>query len=186
MAMSETILWRRLDEPGHDVAELAPTLDGWLLSGAAVFAESGRPCRLEYAVVCDRAFATRRCTVSGRVGATHVRLDVERDASDAWLVDGERVPSLTGCVDIDLAFTPATNLLPIRRLALAVGEAAPVRAAWVRFPELSLDVLEQTYTRVAADRYLYESDGGNFRRELTVSAMGFVLEYPGLWTREDA
>jgi hypothetical protein len=38
-----------------------------------------------------------------------------------------------GCLDIDLGFSPSTNLLPIRRLTLAVGEAATVRAAWLPF-----------------------------------------------------
>lgn len=182
--MTETILWRRLDVPGHEAAELAPASDSWLLSGTAVFAESGRPCRIEYAIVCDRAFVTRRCSVSGRVGSARVRLDVERDPDGEWLLDGSRVAELTGCLDVDLGFSPATNLLPIRRLALSLGAAAPVRAAWVRFPELTVEVLEQSYTRIATDRYLYESDGGNFRRELVVGETGFVMEYPGLWQAE--
>jgi hypothetical protein len=182
--MTDTILWRRLDRPGHEVAELSPASDGWLLSGAALFADEGRPCRLEYAVVCDRAFVTHRCSVSGLVGTTRVRLDVERDAHGVWTIDGARDAALAGCVDVDIGFTPSTNLLPIRRLALDVGAAASVRAAWVRFPELTVEVLEQRYTRIAPDRYLYESDGGNFRRELTANDTGFVLRYPGLWEAE--
>ena len=43
-----TILWRRLDLPGHDTAALTRTPDGWHLSGVAVLAESDRPCRVEY------------------------------------------------------------------------------------------------------------------------------------------
>lgn len=182
--MTDTILWRRLDRPGHEVAELAPATDGWLLSGVALFAEARRPCRLEYTVVCDREFVTQRCSVSGLVGTTRVRLDVERDAHGVWTIDGARDAKLAGCVDVDIAFTPSTNLLPIRRLSLAVGAAASVRAAWVRFPELAVEVLEQRYTRIAPDRYLYESDGGNFRRALTVDETGFVLRYPELWEAE--
>jgi uncharacterized protein len=182
--MTDTILWRRLDEPGHEAAELAPSADGWLLSGTAVFAESGRPCRLDYTIRCDRAFVTRHCTVSGLVGMSRVRLDVERAASGAWFVNGAREPALDGCIDVDLGFSPSTNLLPIRRLSLPVGATAPVRAAWVRFPELTVDILEQSYARIASDRYLYESDGGNFRQELTVAGTGFVLHYPELWLAE--
>lgn len=182
--MTETILWRRLDLPGHEAAALAPSTEGWLLSGTAVFAESGRPCRLDYAIRCDQAFVTRHCTVSGIVGTARVRLDVERAPDGAWSVNGAGAPALAGCIDVDLGFSPSTNLLPIRRLALAVGTSAPVRAAWVRFPELTVEILEQSYTRVSTDRYLYESDGGNFRRELTVDDTGFVLLYPGLWQAE--
>lgn len=56
-----------------------------------------------------------------------------------------------------------------------------MRAAWVRFPELSIEPLEQRYTRLAPHRYLYESAGGTFRRELTVDDNGFAVDYSGLW-----
>ena len=85
---------------------------------------------------------------------------------------------------VDLGFSPSTNLLPIRRLRLAVGATAPIRAAWVRFPELTTEVLEQTYTRLATDRYLCQSVAGRFRRELTVDTTGLVLDCPGLWIAE--
>jgi hypothetical protein len=91
---------------------------------------------------------------------------------------------LQGCVDVDLGFSPVTSLLPIRRLNLALGSRAQVRAAWVRFPELTLEVLEQAYTRVGGATYLYESAGGAFQRELSVNAVGFVVEYPDYWRAE--
>ena len=59
-----------------------------------------------------------------------------------------------------------------------------MRAAWVRFPELSLEVLEQVYTRLTERTYTYQSAGGAFRRELAVDVAGFVLDYPGLWVAE--
>ena len=39
-------------------------------------------------------------------------------------------------------------------------------------------------THLSADRYLYESAGGAFRRELQVDAFGCVIDYPGLWHAE--
>ncbi len=179
-----TILWRRLDLPGHEAAELLPVADGWRLSGVAALAESGRPCRLEYLITCNANWYTRRCLVRGYVGAEQVKLDLARDRHAKWTRNGVPTPHLTGCVDVDLAFSPATNLLPIRRLNLEIGAAAPVRTAWVRFPEITIEVLEQVYTRAAPDRYLYESAGGAFRRELTVDAVGLVLDYPDLWIAE--
>jgi hypothetical protein len=181
----ETIVWRRLDLPGHEVATIVPDADGWRLDGVAVLAESGRPCRLEYEIGCDAQWLTRRCVIRGHVGEGRVRLDVARSAAAVWSVDGVELPTLAGCDDIDLGFSPSTNLLPIRRLGLPVGAHAVVRAAWIRFPELTAEVLEQTYTHLTADRYLYESAGGAFRRELHVDAFGCVLDYPGLW-RADA
>jgi hypothetical protein len=180
----ETILWQRLDLPGHEAAMAVRAADGWQLSGVAVLAESKRPCRVDYVIECDVQWLTRRCSLRGHIGAKPVELDVVRLGSGEWTVGGESVPDLDGCDDIDLGFSPSTNLLPIRRLDLAVGAKAAVRAAWIRFPNLTTEVLEQVYTRVGQDRYVYESAGGAFRRELTVSDFGFVLEYPGIWRAE--
>jgi hypothetical protein len=96
------------------------------------------------------------------------------------------VPKLAGALDVDLGFTPATNTLPIRRLALAVGESAPVRSAWLRFPELRLEPLEQTYTREAEQRFRYQAlvDGELFTARLDTDAFGRVLRYEGLWEAE--
>ena len=178
------ILWQRLDMPGHEVAELTALDTGWRLSGVAVLAHEGRPCRMEYDIQCDATWRTRAVTIRGHVGGVPSQLDLARDDDSAWTANGAPVPALLGCIDVDLGFSPSTNLLPIRRLELSVGDHAPVRAAWVRFPELTLAVLEQVYTRTGPASYRYESAGGTFRRELTVNADGFVLDYPDFWRAE--
>jgi hypothetical protein len=76
-----------------------------------------------------------------------------------------------------------TNTLPIRRLAPAIGESIDVTAAWVRFPELTLEPLPQRYTRLSERRYRYESNGGAFVAELEVDDAGLVITYEGGWER---
>jgi hypothetical protein len=97
------------------------------------------------------------------------------------------VPDLSGTVDIELGFTPATNTLPIRRLALEIGESARVRSAWLRFPELRLEPLEQMYTRQAERRFRYRSlvDGELFVARLDTDMFGWVVRYEGLWEAEE-
>lgn len=184
MNKAARIRWRRLDQPGTDEAELIAADDGWSLSGVAAFTQAGESWRLEYVISCDAAWRTRRCTLRGGAGIARVALDLVRDERGRWAIDGCTDQLLDGCDDVDLGFTPATNLLPIRRLQLAVAEKAHVRAAWVQIPALRVEVLEQDYTRLDAGRYLYESVGGKFRRELTVNEHGLVLDYPGLWVAE--
>lgn len=65
-----------------------------------------------------------------------------------------------------------------------MGASANVRSEWVKFPELTVEVLEQTYTRLTDDAYRYQSAGGEFRRDLTVHASGFVTAYPDFWEAE--
>lgn len=178
-------LWRRLDCPGHELARLTVGADGAAtLRGTTIFADDGEPTMITYEISCDARWRTRRAYVVGTRGHQGFDLTLGVDSSGRWDRNGEPLPVVAGCVDADLSFTPATNLLPIRRLALAVGASAPVRAAWLRFPELTVEVLEQTYTRVADHRYAYESGHGAFRTELEVDDVGFVVHYPNLWKAE--
>lgn len=183
--MTETrVLWRRLDVRGHEFAEVAPVTGGWRLSGVALYATLDGPCRLEYVVECDERWITRRCMVSGSIGGSALSVRVERDENGAWSRDGVAAPEVAGCIDIDFAFSPVTNMVPIRRLALDVGASASVRAAWLQPSPASLEPLDQRYTRIARDQYLYESGGGSFRRTITVDPSGLPLDYPKGWVAE--
>jgi hypothetical protein len=136
---------------------------------------------LSYRIACDAHWRTRFADVVGWLGDDSVRVNAAVEGDGLWRVGGADVPEIAGCVDVDLNFSPSTNLLPIRRLNLAVGEEKEVRAAWLRFPSFRFEPLEQTYRRLAEDRYVYRSAGGRFERELGVDRNGFVLRYPGFW-----
>lgn len=170
-----------MDTDGHEVAEQRQTAHGWQLRGVAVFAHEERPCRLEYDIRCDQTWQTELVALDGNVGEKTISMELLRNPAGEWSMHGSKVWALTDCDDIDLNFSPSTNMLPIRRLRLAVGESARVRAAWVRFPSFTLEVLEQTYTRIEPETYRYESANGKFRRDLKVDAAGFVLDYPDFW-----
>lgn len=160
--------------PGAEIVQLDQQGDKWRLSGTALIAYEHRPIVANYSIICGVDWKTETVEVILREGDGEKRLLVSPD-SEGWI---------EGCIDVDLGFTPSTNLLPIRRLDLPVGASAEVRAAWIRFPDLDLLPLEQKYTRLGANKYLYESAGGKFRRELEVDDYGFVLKYPDFWVAE--
>jgi hypothetical protein len=180
-----SILWRRLDQAGHDAALLSESSAGAILEGTAVFNESGRPCRLDYRVVCDARWHTVSARIIGWLDTTTLDIAIGVNAARAWTLNGEPCPDAQGCDDVDLSFSPATNLLPIRRARLAVGERISVRAAWLRFPAVRLESLDQTYERVSQSGYRYESGNGSFVATLKTNAVGFVTQYPGLWEIEE-
>jgi hypothetical protein len=179
-----TILWRRLDVPGHDAARLLREAGGWRLEGVAAFASDAGPCALAYEVRLTARWRTRSARVSGWLGDRPVHLRVAADRRGGWSLDGEAQPALEACEDLDLSFTPATNLVPVRRLALGIGGTGTSRAAWLRVPELTLEPITQTYERVSAGTYRYVTAAGVFDRRLTVRPDGFVVDYPGLWRAE--
>lgn len=174
-----SILWRRLDRPGHEAARLEAAETGYRLAGTAAFLHEGRPAKLDYDVSVDRYWRTVSARVSGWIGDRAVDVDIAVEHGGRWRMNGADVPGVGGAIDLDLNFSPSTNLLPIRRLALEVGAEASVRSAWLRFPGFELEPLDQVYRRVSESAYRYESAGGRFVAELAVDAFGFVTRYPG-------
>jgi uncharacterized protein len=177
-ASLDRILWQRLDMPGLEWCEIRRAIEGAHVDGVALVAQAETPYRLEYAIEIDSGGQTRRAVVRP-IGMPRGALDLQADAGGHWLQNGAAVPRLTGCLDVDLGFSPMTNSLPIWRLGLAVGDTRDIRAAWVRFPEFTVDVLRQTYERKAESIYIYRSDG--FEARLTVDADGIVEEYGSYW-----
>ena len=153
--------WRRLDVAGREEARIHQTEAGWRLAGDLEVQEAGVHARISYTIDCERDWRTRRALISGST-TKPIRFEFVADGSGVWRLNGTPLPLVAGALDIDLGFTPATNLLPIRRLALAVGERADVRTAWVRFPELRVEALDQTYAREAPRVFRYHAtvDGG--------------------------
>jgi hypothetical protein len=187
MTLNHMILWRRLDEPGHEFAQLFFEDAVWRLTGTAIFAfghPQRRPARLDYLVVCDADWQTRSASVSGWVGDEVIRVDVSVDEARRWRLNGIEVPEVEGCVDIDLNFSPSTNLLPIRRLRLNVGDEVAATAAWLRFPDFKLEPLDQSYRRISDAGYRYESGAGSFVAQLSVNEAGFVTGYSNSWVIE--
>lgn len=182
------ILWRRLDVPGHDAAWLRSAGGGSEIFGMAAFLEEGDPTALRYRVACDGEWRSHVATVEGWRGGQPVELRIRHDAHDGWTLNGTPCPTVAGCIDVDLSFTPATNLVALRRLHLEVGDTAEVRSAWLAWPRVSLAPLVQRYTRLAPDVYAYEADVpefGRFDGTLRVEPGGWVLDYAGLWRAEE-
>ena len=170
--------------PGHESARVYDDGDGWYLDGAAIFLYEKKPCRLEYLIQCGSDWLTEFVSIDGWVGDEIVEIEIEVDRGDIWLLNGEEIAAAKGCIDIDLNFSPVTNLLPVRRLNLAIGESKTVRAAWLRFPSFQLEALDQIYTRIDETTIRYESGGGQFVTELKVNDAGLVTDYPHYWTLE--
>jgi hypothetical protein len=175
------ILWRRLDQPGHEYALLRRKDSSWLLSGTAVFEHDAEPCCVRYAIVCDASWRTVSAAVSGSVGSRDIDLTIRID-DRRWTMNGAEQHAVASCIDVDLNFSPSTNLLPIRRRNLAIGEQASVRAAWLRFPTFQLAPLEQTYHRIAERQFRYHS--ATFVADLLVNEDGLPLRYDEIWSAD--
>ncbi len=169
------VLWQASDG-GSEVCVLEGAGSGWRLRGTVLTHERKQPIELRYVVTVDSAWATTDVEVLVATAGGHQRELAE--LGRVW-AGTERPPEYSDCVDVDLSFTPATNTLPIRRLALEIGEEAEIHVAWLVWPELTVQRVLQRYSRLAEDRYRYTQD--EFEAELTVDRQGLVREYEGLW-----
>ena len=193
-ATRRIVLWRELEDPGTHWCELAREKNTWRLTGLVLTVFDGAPARVRYGITVDAAWATRDVEVAIRSGTgAERRLHLTVDADQRWQVQRDPPQPVgttpdapktwRGLFDIDLSLSPATNTLPLRRLAPAIGEAIAPTAVWVIFPELTIERLPQRYTRLDDRRYRYESHGGAFQANIEVDDLGLVVSYEGLWQR---
>ena len=170
------VAWRRSDEVATDEHCTLTLRDGGLsLVGTVLGADGGLPVRIEYRVLADGTGLTTAAHVRDLRGFETRTVALERDAKGNWTVDGKTVRALKGCTDVDLGCSPSTNTLPIRRLGLGIGGKHTIKAAWVRFPELTIVKANQTYARL--DEFTYRYASGDFEAELTVDDDGLVTSY---------
>lgn len=179
--MNPSIEWISQLFSGREKCTLEVRDDGFLIQGEAKLIIEEKGARFAYTVSCDPGWRTRSAEVLGTLGPIAISLSIEVKKGQVWVCNGREQPQLSGCIDIDLGFTPATNTLPIRRLAIEIGEEEKVEAAWLKLPELELVPLVQYYRRVTADQYFYRSENAGSTSPMTVNHVGLVTTYGDLW-----
>ncbi|MEK1927285.1 MAG: putative glycolipid-binding domain-containing protein [Rhizobium giardinii] len=179
-----TARWRPLEGEGLEHLTLSP-VDGVGIRATSVLIgeRGGRPYGVRYVIDCDPQWTVLAFTIETTEGQ---RLSLTSDARGHWRdADGTALTAFDGCIDIDLAGTPFTNTLPIRRLGLTPKDGT------VKFTMLYVpfDTFEpfpdgQNYTCLAQDRlYRYEAEDRSFIAELPVDEDGLVTDYPTLFLR---
>ena len=200
--MPRLVLWRGLDSWRAEVASLELAADGIDARGTQIGIDP-IAYRLDYRLAAGPEFVTQALTldVTGEDWSRH--LSLVRHSDGNWSCDttvqgdaplpppGGDVEALRGALDCDLARSPLTNLMPVRRHRLheAAGEA-DFLMAWVSVPDLSLHPSEQRYEHVRRDDdravVRYVGRHRDFVGELVFDSDGVVEFYPDLARRVTA
>jgi uncharacterized protein len=180
--------WRHVDaRDGFEVVFPSMENRGLRFDGHTAGLEAGQAWAVQYSILLDGEWRSRRAHVVSRSAMGTRELVLERDDAEGWLTNGAPAPHLAGCLDVDLEASAFTNAFPVRRLGLAAGESAEAPAAYVRAPDLRVERLEQRYRRLEDDagrsRYDYASPQFDFRAMLVYDEHGFVADYPGIAER---
>ena len=170
-----TAEWSGWDGAGHELLTLGWESGGWTADGVVSGAD------VHYVVRVDEQWRVRQFL-----------LFRDQEEPDLWLgvnpagqwgeVNGAYRPELDGCIDLDLACTPFTNSLPIKRLLLEVGETAEILVARVDHETLGVVPERQRYSRLTDRRWRYW-DESEFTVEFEVDARDLVVDYPDLFRR---
>jgi hypothetical protein len=176
-------LWRWLQGTGLERFEVARAADYWIFRGTILTLASDAAAEARYEIVCDRSFRTRQANVSVCDAAGERTLQIATE-NGQWYENGRENKTVVGALDIDLGWSPSTNTLPIKRLKLGIGRTSgEFMAAWLRFPDLTLQPLPQEYVRLADRQYRYSSRSGAFVANLLVDDDDLVVDYEGFWQR---
>ena len=176
-------MWQSIPFPGTEHFLIRIGDDSIDAEGFVVSLDS-RPIRLHYRLRCDPDWTARELHITE--ASSGLDLGFRSDGQGRWTDRaGRHLPDLDGCIDVDVAATPFTNTLPIRRLSWDVGQVRDLRMLYFLVPELTLDGAGQQYTCLAKDddgaTFRYES--GGFEADIRVDADGFVIDYPEIWRR---
>lgn len=181
------VQWRDWQGHGLEHCLCRESAEGLVLEGVVAGHRHG-PYGSYYQVRTDAGFRTREVQVA-YVGGP--KLHVGSDGSGNWrdVIGNRALPSLNGCIDVDIGFSPATNTLPIRRLNLQAQESRDITAAFIPLrDQIDGDFLpqraEQRYTCLTPGRrYRYDGLLRAFTAELDVDDAGLVLDYPDMFRR---
>lgn len=178
--------WRRLDTDGLDACAICATSDGDSIKGTAIFTTDSRPTKMDYMVVCDHLWTSSLAVEHGFIGNEEWNCELYRDSMGYWIQNGSQIQGSQGWIDVDLGFTPATNIIALRRMALETGKTGQATAIWLDPDDWTLKPLYQTYFRKSAHVYTYASPTHRYEADLKVDESGMVQIYPGIWAQLSA
>lgn len=184
---AQTLAWEARQWSGMEYLRLEQRPAEIVAEGTILMIENDHPLRIGYTIRCDPHWTVRQVAIHAE-GADNAEQQLQADGAGHWSsASGGPLASLDGCIDVDIAATPFTNTLPIRRLALKPGDSAEIKVAYIAIPDLSVNPARQRYTCLEARpdgaRYRYESLDSGFTAELRVDADGLVIDYQELWRR---
>jgi hypothetical protein len=168
------IAWTGDEDWTAEVCELELSGDGITATGTQLGVEP-HPYRASYELDARGDWITRRLYV-------HVpgvgELDLRHDGEGHW----EGHPELDGALDCDLAYSPLTNMMPIRRHALHERAGTfDYLMAWVSLPDLAVHLSPQRYTHRRPG--VVHFSGEDFEADIEVDANGLVIHYPQISRR---
>ncbi|HEX4248357.1 MAG TPA: putative glycolipid-binding domain-containing protein [Pseudonocardia sp.] len=186
--------WQSGDGRAMESARVLLSANGLRALGRSVRAPQDGPAfTSSYRLSVDDQGVLARLSVTSATAGRERNLTLNRTDDGFWLLDngsGGGRAEFGGALDVDLAYSPLYNSLPIRRLGLHREPAErEIPMVFVSLPELDVELVTQCYRTVTPLDELgrsvvhFSSENFSSGSDLVVDSEGLVLDYPGLATR---
>jgi uncharacterized protein len=155
------------------------------------------PYRVDYELKTGAQWVTRRLHLTATGDGWSRRLELHSDEAGHWEstassegdvdLPSAGAASLTGALDCDLAHSPLTNLMPVRRHHLhRQPGTVDFMMAWVSLPDLAVHLSPQRYEHLDSSLVRYTSIDSGYQADLQLDSDGLVITYPDLAQRVSA
>lgn len=162
---------------GHDVT-IRWENHGWVVQGVA------ERERIEFVIRMNASWKMSQFLLFRDLPQPDLWLGT--DGSGRWgEINGAHRPELDGCMEVELACTPFTASLPVRRLGLSDGLAAEIMVAVVDVDTLQVERRRREYTRVGEFEWSVRDDDAGTTTQLQLDRYGLVMDVAGTWRRLD-
>lgn len=187
------LTWAGVDAPRLEAVRVVTGDRGIRATGSMVAAgtEAEPAYSASYSLHTAETGLLGRLTVRTVTATGERYVTLNRSDEANWLVDhgtgtGAVRTDFDGAADVDVAYSPLFNAVPVRRLGLHRSAAEhELPMVFVHLPSLEVELTRQTYRTVSLgpERSVVSFESERFNAELTVDSEGLVIDYPGLARR---
>jgi uncharacterized protein len=139
--------------------------------------------KVDYRIKTNANWETIFLEINSRHNNRLQTIRFEGDGKGNWTNNGQKDEQFNGCVDVDIAVTPFTNTLPIRRLNLVPNQSQEIKVVYCDLLAQEVKPVRQQYTCLSPTQYHYQNIPNDFEAVIEVDKAGLVVDYPTLFVR---
>jgi hypothetical protein len=159
---------------------LTNTSNGNEITSTIIGVYKNKIYKVDYEIKTNKNWETTFVSLRTQFDNSNEVLTLEKKDGE-FLLNDKSSDDFKDIFDIDISLTPFTNTLPINRLQLKDNQQQLIEVLYFDILNKEIKPVKQSYTRLAADHYIYENQDTSFRAELKIDELGLVVAYPKLF-----
>ncbi|HEY4788092.1 MAG TPA: putative glycolipid-binding domain-containing protein [Bacteroidales bacterium] len=182
--MEKNIVWKGIFYNSLENCIVSFTDEGLRAKSVIIGYTDESPFYIEYEVKTNHLFETQSATANYRYKSTERIIQLTRQNSNEWTINGNLDESLSECKDIDISLTPFSNTLPIKRLSFDKMAEYQIKVIYIDILRGNIKPVYQKYSKLSNNLYRFENVPNDFEAEIEFDELGLVTYYPKLFDRK--